>query len=101
MPRIRRNLRTLERRAGRFDVIIGQTWMFGAPGEGQYGAFVPRDLRDHPAPKLLNLLQVDPYSIPGYIYESCIWCVRFTTFPCARVNFAICAARSLRERRML
>lgn len=66
------NLRALERRTGRFDVIIGQTWMFGAPGEGQYGAFVPRDLHDHPAPKVLNLLQVDPYAIPEYIHRSCI-----------------------------
>jgi hypothetical protein len=66
------NLRALERRVGRFDVIVGQTWMFGAPGVGQYGAFVPRDLRDYPAPKVLNLLQVDPYAIPEYIYESCV-----------------------------
>ncbi|MDE5453018.1 glycosyltransferase [Bradyrhizobium sp. CSA112] len=66
------NLRALERRVGRFDVIVGQTWMFGAPGAGQYGAFVPRDLRDYPAPKVLNLLQVDPYAIPEYIYESCV-----------------------------
>jgi hypothetical protein len=66
------DLRALERRVGRFDVIIGQTWMFDVPGQGQYGAFVPRDLRNHPAPKVLNLLQVDPYSVPEYIYQSCI-----------------------------
>lgn len=66
------DLRALERRVGRFDVIVGQTWMFGAPGEGQYGAFIPRDLHDHPAPKVLNLLQVDPYSVPEYIYNGCI-----------------------------
>ncbi|WP_426527678.1 glycosyltransferase [Bradyrhizobium sp. McL0615] len=66
------NLRALERRVGRFDIIIGQTWMFGEPGAGQYGAFVPRDLSDYPAPKVLNLLQVDPYAIPEYIHESCI-----------------------------
>lgn len=62
----------LERRFGRFDVVLGQTWMFGQPGAGQYGAFVPRDLRDHPAPKVLNLLQVDPYAVPEYIYDSCV-----------------------------
>ena len=66
------SIRALERSYGRFDAIIGQTWMFGAPGVGQYGAFVPRDLRDHPAPKVLNLLQIDPHAFPEYQYQTCV-----------------------------
>lgn len=66
------SLSALERIYGRIDVILGQTWMFGEPGVGQYGPFVPRDLRDHAAPKVLNLLQVDPYAVPEYIYRTCI-----------------------------
>lgn len=66
------DLAALERRHGRIDVIVGQTWMFGEPGVGPYGPFVPRDLRDHAAPKVLNLLQVDPYAVPEYIYRNCI-----------------------------
>jgi hypothetical protein len=31
------DLGALERVHGRFDAIIGQTWMFGPPGVGQYG----------------------------------------------------------------
>lgn len=66
------SLKALEQRTGRFDVILGQTWMFGQPGAGQYGPWIPRDLRDHPAPKVLNLLQVDPHGLPQYIHESCV-----------------------------
>jgi hypothetical protein len=66
------DLRALERAHGRFDAIIGQTWMFGEPGAGQYGALVPRDLNDHPAPKVLNLLQIDPHAFPEYQYRACV-----------------------------
>ena len=66
------DLRALERVHGRFDAIIGQTWMFGEPGAGQYGALVPRDLNDHPAPKILNLLQIDPHAFPEYLYRTCV-----------------------------
>ena len=66
------NLRALERVHGRFDAIIGQTWMFGEPGVGQYGAVVPRDLKDYPAPKVLNLSQIDPHAFPEYQYQACV-----------------------------
>ena len=66
------DLRALERVHGRFDAIVGQTWMFGPPGVGQYGAVVPRDLSDHPAPKVLNLLQIDPHAFPEYQYRACV-----------------------------
>ena len=66
------DIRALERAHGRFDAIVGQTWMFGEPGVGQYGAVVPRDLRDHPAPKVLNLLQMDPHAFPEYQYKACV-----------------------------
>lgn len=66
------DLRALERIHGRFDAIIGQTWMFGEPGAGQYGALVPRDLNDHQAPKILNLLQIDPHGFPEYQYRACV-----------------------------
>jgi hypothetical protein len=66
------NIRALERLHGRFDAIIGQTWMFGEPGVGQYGPFVPRDLADHAAPKVLNLLQIDPHAFPEYLYKACV-----------------------------
>jgi hypothetical protein len=66
------NIRALERVHGRFDAIIGQTWMFGEPGVGQYGPFVPQDLTDHPAPKVLNLLQIDPHAFPEYLYKVCV-----------------------------
>jgi hypothetical protein len=66
------DLRALERCYGRFDAIIGQTWMFGEPGVGQYGALIPRDLSDHPAPKVLNLLQIDPHAFPEYQYRACV-----------------------------
>ena len=94
------NLRALERRVGRFDVIIGQTWMFGEPGAGQYGAFVPRDLSDYPAPKVLNLLQVDPYAIPEYIHENCIRRADAVVSAVASPQYRIpdpCAAARTRE----
>ena len=46
--------------------------MFGEPGVGQYGPFVPQDLMDHPAPKVLNLLQIDPHAFPEYLYKACV-----------------------------
>jgi hypothetical protein len=66
------DLRALERTHGRFDAIVGQIWMFGQSGVGRYGAVVPRDLRDHAAPKVLNHLQIDPHAFPEYQYMASV-----------------------------